>query len=87
MAAVFVGGCVRRWCESRPKERLDIESGVLCASGFVAGEGLAGVAVSVRDLMREGPKPAAEVFGASEMSLSLLLLAGAAFLIHRATRR
>lgn len=87
MAAVFVGGCVRRWCESRPKERLDVESGVLCASGFVAGEGLAGVAVSARDLLRDGPKPKLEPFGGFEMFLSLALLAGAALLIHRATRR
>ncbi len=87
MAAVFVGGCVRRWCESRPKERLDVESGVLCASGFVAGEGLAGVAVSARDLLRDGPKPKLEPFGGFEMVLSLALLAGAALLIHRATRR
>jgi len=87
MAAVFVGGCVRRWCESRPKERLDLESGVLCASGFVAGEGLAGVAVSARDLMRDGPKPKIEPFGGLEMALSLALLLAAALLIHRATRR
>ncbi len=87
MAAVFVGGCVRRWCDSRPKEQLDVESGVLCASGFVAGEGLAGVYIAARDLLREGPKPKPEVFGGFEMILSLALLAGAALLIHRATRR
>ena len=71
----------------RLKERLDVESGVLCASGFVAGEGLAGVAVSARDLLRDGPKPKLEPFGGFEMVLSLALLAGAALLIHRATRR
>lgn len=46
LATVFVGGCVRRYVESRGKERLDVESGVLCASGFVAGEGLAGVGIA-----------------------------------------
>ncbi len=46
LAAVFVGGCVRRYVERRGKETIDAESGVLCASGFVAGEGLAGVLIA-----------------------------------------
>lgn len=46
LAAVFVGGCARRWVERGPKERRDVETGVLCASGFVAGEGLAGVLIA-----------------------------------------
>lgn len=45
MAAVFVGGCVRGLLE-RNKERSNLETGVLCASGFVAGEGLAGVFIA-----------------------------------------
>lgn len=87
MAAVFLGGCVRRWCESRPKEKLDVESGILCASGFVAGEGLAGVLVAGRELLRDGPKPAAPVFGAFEIVGALAVFAFAAVLIHRSTRR
>jgi uncharacterized oligopeptide transporter (OPT) family protein len=46
LAAVFVGGCVRKLCERRPPARLDVQTGVLCASGFVAGEGLAGVLIA-----------------------------------------
>jgi putative OPT family oligopeptide transporter len=46
LAAVFVGGCVRRFVERRGKESIDAESGILCASGFVAGEGLAGVLIA-----------------------------------------
>jgi putative OPT family oligopeptide transporter len=46
LAAVFVGGCVRRYVERRGKDTIDAESGVLCASGFVAGEGLAGVLIA-----------------------------------------
>ncbi len=87
MAAVFLGGCVRRWCESRPKEKLDVESGILCASGFVAGEGLAGVLVAGRELLRDGPKPAAPVFGAFEIVGALAVFVFAAVLIHRSTRR
>ncbi|HEX6812864.1 MAG TPA: oligopeptide transporter, OPT family [Planctomycetota bacterium] len=46
LAAVFVGGCVRRFVERRGKDEIDVESGVLCASGYVAGEGLAGVLIA-----------------------------------------
>ncbi|HEU4418775.1 MAG TPA: oligopeptide transporter, OPT family, partial [Planctomycetota bacterium] len=46
LAAVFVGGCVRRFVERHGKDEIDVESGVLCASGFVAGEGLAGVLIA-----------------------------------------
>lgn len=87
MAAVFVGGCVRRWVESRKKEDLDVESGVLCASGFVAGEGLAGVAIAATVLAQGGSKTKPPEFGGFEVGLALLLFAGAALLIHRSTRR
>ncbi|MCE9595831.1 MAG: oligopeptide transporter, OPT family [Planctomycetes bacterium] len=45
MATVFVGGCIRALAERNP-ERSNIETGILCASGFVAGEGLAGVFIA-----------------------------------------
>ncbi len=48
MAPLYVGGCVRALCERGrgplPKDRVD--TGVLAASGLVAGEGLAGVLVA-----------------------------------------
>jgi putative OPT family oligopeptide transporter len=48
MAPLYVGGCVRRFAERgrgpAAKERVD--TGVLAASGLVAGEGLAGVLVA-----------------------------------------
>jgi uncharacterized oligopeptide transporter (OPT) family protein len=44
MAAIFVGGIARRIFESRRKEL--VERGILCASGLVSGEGLAGVAIA-----------------------------------------
>lgn len=88
MAAVFVGGCLRRWTEARPKDRLDIESGILCASGLVAGEGLAGVYVAGRALMQEvGTKPAAPEFGAVQVVVALAMLAAAALLVRRSTIR
>jgi putative OPT family oligopeptide transporter len=44
MTAVFAGGIVRRIVETRPN--VSIQHGILCASGLVAGEGLAGVALA-----------------------------------------
>jgi putative OPT family oligopeptide transporter len=48
MAPLYVGGCVRALVERQRGPRADGESdtGVLAASGLVAGEGLAGVAVA-----------------------------------------
>jgi len=61
MAPLYVGGCVRRFAErgrgATAKDRVD--TGVLAASGLVAGEGLAGVLVA--GLVAGGvvPKPLA----------------------------
>jgi len=89
MAAVFLGGCVRRWCEARGGDRLDVQSGILCASGFVAGEGLAGVLIAGREMARQAgggvaTKPTFE-FGHELGSLAVLALA--AYFLVRATRR
>jgi uncharacterized oligopeptide transporter (OPT) family protein len=95
MAAVFLGGCVRRWCESRPaspagsQSGLDVQSGILCASGFVAGEGLAGVLIAGREVARQAAggvatKPTFE-FGHELGSLAVLALA--AYFLVRSTRR
>jgi putative OPT family oligopeptide transporter len=47
LAPVFVGGIVRRMVESRQKAKAaEGDPGVLAASGMIAGEGLAGVAIA-----------------------------------------
>jgi putative OPT family oligopeptide transporter len=47
LAPVFVGGIVRRIAESKRKEKAaEGDPGVLAASGMIAGEGLAGVAIA-----------------------------------------
>ena len=48
MAPLFVGGCVRALVERNraPRAEGDSDTGILAASGLVAGEGLAGVAVA-----------------------------------------
>ncbi|HYU24712.1 MAG TPA: oligopeptide transporter, OPT family [Thermoanaerobaculia bacterium] len=48
LAPVFVGGIVRRIVESRREAKPgESDSGVLAASGMIAGEGLAGVAIAL----------------------------------------
>jgi putative OPT family oligopeptide transporter len=49
LAPVFVGGIVRRFVEWRRREAKpgESDSGVLAASGMIAGEGLAGVAIAL----------------------------------------
>jgi putative OPT family oligopeptide transporter len=46
LTPIFVGGVVRRVVESRRGGAVDNDPGVLAASGMIAGEGLAGVAIA-----------------------------------------
>jgi hypothetical protein len=46
MAPLYVGGCVRALAERGPAAKERVDTGVLAASGLVAGEGLAGVLVA-----------------------------------------
>jgi putative OPT family oligopeptide transporter len=47
LTPIFVGGIVRRMVEARRKgAAVESETGVLAASGMIAGEGLAGVAIA-----------------------------------------
>lgn len=48
LTPIFVGGIVRRVVDARRKGKsLDSDPGVLAASGMIAGEGLAGVAIAL----------------------------------------
>ena len=83
MASVFVGGCVRKLVEARRAGTFDVQSGVLCASGFVAGEGLAGVGIAgwayVKDVGKLPP-----VHGTALTSwMAIALLAAACFVLYR----
>jgi putative OPT family oligopeptide transporter len=86
LAAVFVGGCVRRWCERRGSGSFDAENGVLCASGFVAGEGLAGVLIAAWAYATDAGRQAAPTASPLESWLALLAFAPALALLARATR-
>jgi putative OPT family oligopeptide transporter len=96
MTTIFLGGCVRRFVESRAKRAGDdekataksIEGGVLCASGFVAGVGLAGVALVAWAFFKDAkkveglPRPTA-----IENIVALALLLVASVLLVKASRR
>jgi len=87
MAPLFVGGCVRALAERGRDRRGEGDPGVLAASGLVAGEGLAGVAVaalvaagvSAKSMAPRLPGPAGEV-------CSLLVVATVCFFLYRAAR-
>ncbi len=89
MTTIFVGGCVRRFVEARAKgDAQAVEGGVLCASGFVAGVGLAGVTL-VGYAFAAGSKRIGELPHphAAENVAALALLGIASFLLVRAGRR
>jgi putative OPT family oligopeptide transporter len=46
MLPIYLGGCARAWVTHRAPAVGDSDPGVLAASGLVAGEGLAGVAIA-----------------------------------------
>ncbi|MCI0588588.1 MAG: oligopeptide transporter, OPT family [Planctomycetes bacterium] len=85
MAAVFAGGLVRRIAEGKGGGG-GVQTGILCASGYVAGEGLAGVLVAgyafAMNLGRYDAPPATTL----ENFLALGVLGLAAAVLLRATR-
>jgi putative OPT family oligopeptide transporter len=87
MAAVFVGGVVRRIGDAaagREGGKEGASSGILCASGFVAGEGLAGVLIAGHAYFTGAAKGAAGARTAAELAVSLALLAACGVVLHRA---
>lgn len=90
MAAVFAGGCVRRWVDARARPGRSDEgeqnAGVLCASGFVAGEGLAGVLVAGWAYYQQLGRASDGERSGIELVLSLGLLVVAGFALTRASR-
>jgi putative OPT family oligopeptide transporter len=93
MAAIFLGGIVRRMAESSGQGRGAVERGILAASGFVAGEGLAGVMIAgyafatgrgrekiPASIVGDGTKDAIEVAG-------LAVLVACGYVLLRAARK
>jgi putative OPT family oligopeptide transporter len=92
MASVFVGGIVRRIVdgpEAGKGKESGASAGILCASGLVAGEGLAGVLVAGFEYYRKASGAVAASHEAPtgfDLALSLGLLVFASFVLVRAGR-
>ena len=86
MMPVYVGGVVRRIVEARRKEKAsETDSGVLAASGMIAGEGLAGVAIAI--LVAAGkrfPKDFTWITGSPAVALGIALVIGVCALLYGA---
>ena len=92
MAPIYVGGCVRGFVERRRstagETRPDADSGILAASGLVAGEGLAGVVIAALVAAGIAPKSMTpRIGGATGLTLGLAALAGVCAFLAAAARR
>jgi putative OPT family oligopeptide transporter len=94
MAAVFAGGVVRGVAGRRAGPAATFERGILCASGFVAGEGLAGVLIAgytfwLQLANPDAPKPVPAPLIANpglQGAAGIVILFGCAYALWRATR-
>jgi putative OPT family oligopeptide transporter len=87
LTPIFVGGIVRRIVDARRKGKAaESDAGVLGASGMIAGEGLAGVALAA--LVAFGFKRRAEpiITGTLAIVLGIAIVLGVCWLLYRAGR-
>ena len=91
MAAIYLGGCIRalslRGSTATAEKKEGVDTGVLAASGLVAGEGLAGVLVA--GLVATGLVPRSmspRVPGLAGDVLVIVMLAGLCVFLFRAGR-
>lgn len=86
MAAIFLGGLVRKLAEKKDAPTGGVEAGILCASGFVAGEGLAGVFIAGWAFASGAGRYETPPLQLWEGLLGLLALALCALFLFRSTR-
>jgi putative OPT family oligopeptide transporter len=86
MAPLFVGGCVRAWVDRTRGRRAEDanDTGILAASGLVAGEGLAGVVIAGLVAAGVAPRAIEPRLGGlvGELAALLVALAVCAFLLR-----
>jgi putative OPT family oligopeptide transporter len=86
MAPIYLGGCLRAWAERGRAAPDQSDSGILAASGLVAGEGLAGVLVAALVAFGVAPRsldPRISGFAGEAVTIAVLL-GLAAFLVRAA---
>lgn len=87
LMTIFVGGCARRLVEARSRgDKQPIENGVLCASGFVAGEGLAGVVLAGYAFLTGAGRMKLPEATAGERLVGLAIVVACALLLLRSAR-
>ncbi|MFL6195408.1 MAG: OPT family oligopeptide transporter [Thermoanaerobaculia bacterium] len=103
MTPIFLGGMVRRLVDARRKEGpREGDAGILAASGMIAGEGLAGVAIAALvaaktwqgdsgfsrwlDSIHFAGKDFAWIPGSAGVVLGIVLVLGVAVLLYRSGR-
>jgi len=88
MAPIYAGGCLRAWTEKRRAGAPGgSDSGILAASGLVAGEGLAGVLIAALVAFGAAPRSMpSRLSGAPGETVTLLVLAAIAVFLLRAGR-
>jgi hypothetical protein len=93
MLAIYIGGCTRlaidRQRRARPASETTSDPGILAASGFVAGEGLAGVFIALLAFEKWIPKEKPPLFGGApgEILTLLVVMALCVFLAAAGRRR
>ena len=87
MAAIFAGGVVRHMVDrGATAAREGSDPGILCASGYVAGEGLAGVALAGWAMYTGQGRYTHPPITLVEGVLALLVLVAAGWVLHRSAR-
>jgi putative OPT family oligopeptide transporter len=85
MTPIFLGGLVRRFVDGDKADKSESGAGVLCASGLIAGEGLAGIAIAAAAGMRLIARDATTVFqGDLGRGVALLVIAAVVVMLYRA---
>ncbi len=87
MAAIFFGGVLRRMADGKDASKsAGAGTGVLCASGFVAGEGLAGVGIAALALASGRGRFTPPEPSSLEAALALAVLGLVGLLLLRSAR-
>jgi putative OPT family oligopeptide transporter len=87
LTPIFVGGIVRRIVEAQRKGKTtESDPGVLAASGMIAGEGLAGVAIAALVFFDFKPRKEPILSGPLAIVLGIVIVLAVCFLLYRSAR-
>jgi len=88
LTPIFVGGIIRHYVEKkREGKKSESDAGVLAASGMIAGEGLAGVAIAILvGLMHFTPSKETLISGPAAVIGGIAVVIGVCAMLYRAGR-